>query len=242
MKVSLKRARSAEESVVDSRDPRAMMIILLGPPGAGKGTQARHIEEAFGIPQISTGDILREHVALETELGQKAQQYMDSGELVPDQLIIDLIADRIDRPDAAEGFLLDGFPRTTRQAVALEEFLHNRQLKLNAVVLIDVDDEQLIARISGRLLCRDCGSDINVAGLDTMPDSCSYCGGELYQREDDREETVINRLQVYRSQTAPLVEYYLGQGLLKKVDGGGTVEDVARRVIKTLKQEQGQEA
>ncbi len=242
MKVSPRRARSAEESVVDSLNPRALMIILLGPPGAGKGTQARRIEEAFGVPQISTGDILREHVALETELGQKAQQYMESGELVPDQLIIDRIADRIGQHDAEEGFLLDGFPRTTRQAVALEEFLNNRQLKLNAVVLIDVDNEQLIARISGRYLCRDCGSDINVAGLDTMPESCSYCGGELYQREDDREETVKNRLQVYRRQTAPLVAYYRSQGLLKKVDGSGTVEDVARRIIEILKQEQGQEA
>lgn len=218
------------------------MVILLGPPGAGKGTQARRIEEEFGVPHISTGDILREHVTLETELGQKAQQYMECGELVPDQLIIDLIADRIGQPDAAEGFLLDGFPRTTRQAVVFEEFLNNRQLKLDTVLLLDVEDEQLIARISGRYLCRDCGSDINVAGLESMPESCAYCDGELYQREDDREETVKNRLQVYRRQTAPLVEYYRGQGLLKKVDGSGTVEDVARRVTETLKQEQGQEA
>ncbi len=218
------------------------MVILLGPPGAGKGTQARRIEEEFGVPHISTGDILREHVTLETELGQKAQQYMECGELVPDQLIIDLIADRIGQPDAAEGFLLDGFPRTTRQAVVFEEFLNNRQLKLDTVLLLDVEDEQLIARISGRYLCRDCGSDINVAELESMPESCAYCDGELYQREDDREETVKNRLQVYRRQTAPLVEYYRGQGLLKKVDGSGTVEDVARRVTETLKQEQGQEA
>jgi len=218
------------------------MVILLGPPGAGKGTQARRIEEEFGIPQISTGEMLREHVALDTELGQKAHQYIESGELVPDQQIIDLITERIGQPDAAGGYLLDGFPRTTRQAVALEEFLHNKQLKLNAVVLIDVDNEQLIARISGRYLCRDCGSDINVADLDTMPESCSDCGGELYQREDDRKETVITRLQVYHEQTAPLVEYYLGQGLLRKVDGSGPVDDVARRVIETLKQEQGQEA
>ncbi len=227
---------------MDSRDPKALMVILLGPPGAGKGTQARRIEEEFGVPHISTGDILREHVTLETELGQKAQQYMECGELVPDQLIIDLIADRIGQPDAAEGFLLDGFPRTTRQAVVFEEFLNNRQLKLDTVLLLDVEDEQLIARISGRYLCRDCGSDINVAGLESMPESCAYCDGELYQREDDREETVKNRLQVYRRQTAPLVEYYRGQGLLKKVDGSGTVEDVARRVTETLKQEQGQEA
>ncbi len=227
---------------MDSRDPKALMVILLGPPGAGKGTQARRIEEEFGVPHISTGDILREHVTLETELGQKAQQYMECGELVPDQLIIDLIADRIGQPDAAEGFLLDGFPRTTRQAVVFEEFLNNRQLKLDTVLLLDVEDEQLIARISGRYLCRDCGSDINVAELESMPESCAYCDGELYQREDDREETVKNRLQVYRRQTAPLVEYYRGQGLLKKVDGSGTVEDVARRVTETLKQEQGQEA
>jgi len=218
------------------------MVILLGPPGAGKGTQARRIEEEFGVPQISTGEMLREHVALDTELGQNAHQYIESGELVPDQQIIDLITERIVQPDAAGGFLLDGFPRTTRQAVALEEFLHNRQAKLNAVVLIDVDDEQLIIRISGRYLCRDCGRDINVAGFVKMPDSCSYCDGELYQREDDREETVKNRLQVYREQTAPLVEYYLGQGLLRKVDGSGTVEDVAWRIVETLKQEQGREA
>jgi adenylate kinase len=218
------------------------MAILLGPPGAGKGTQARRIEEDFGVPHISTGDILREHVALETELGEKARRYMEDGELVPDQLIIDLIADRIGQPDAVEGFLLDGFPRTTQQAVALDEFMNEKQLQLDAVVLIDVEDEQLIARISGRFLCRDCGSDFNVAGHGTIPESCMHCGGELYQREDDREETVKNRLEVYRSQTAPLVEYYLGKGILRRVDGSGNVEDVAFRVAETLKQEQGQQA
>jgi adenylate kinase len=228
--------------VVDSSDQRGLIAILLGPPGAGKGTQARRIEEGFGIPHISTGDILREHVALETELGQKAQQYMDSGELVPDKLIIDLIADRIDKPDAVEGFLLDGFPRTTGQAVVLDEFLNDRRLHLDAVVLIEVEDEQLITRISGRYLCRDCGKDMNTAGLEAIPETCPNCGGELCQREDDREETVKNRLQVYRSQTAPLVEYYLGKGLLRKVDGDGTVEEIGRRIMETLKQEQGQQA
>jgi adenylate kinase len=217
--------------------PRTRLVaIMLGPPGAGKGTQARRIEAEFGVPHISTGDILRDHVARDTELGRQAREYMDRGELVPDQLIIDLIADRIGQPDAAEGFLLDGFPRTLQQAVSFEELLSQKKLLLDVVVSIEVEDEQLIERISGRYLCRECGRDTNVAGMDSLPETCPQCGGELYQREDDRAETVENRLQVYRRQTAPLVDYYKGKGLLREVDGSGSVEEVTGRLVEVLEE------
>ena len=211
-----------------------LVAILLGPPGAGKGTQAKRVESEFRVPHISTGDILRDHVARGTDLGRQAREYMDRGELVPDRLIIDLIADRIDQPDAVEGFLLDGFPRTIQQAVALDELLRHMSLELDAVALIDVEDEQLISRISGRYLCRECGRDTNVAGLDPLPDSCPQCGGELYQRDDDTAETVRNRLEVYRTQTAPLIEYYKGESVLRRVDGLGSVDEVTGRLVEAL--------
>jgi len=211
-----------------------MVAILLGPPGAGKGTQARRLEEDLDIPQISTGDILRDHVARGTDLGKQAKQYMDRGELVPDQLIIDLIADRIDQDDAAAGFLLDGFPRTIPQAVALDGLLRAREVPLRAVVLLDVDDEVLVRRISGRYLCRECGEDVNTGG-EEPPEACPKCGGELYQRDDDRPETVRKRLEVYREQTAPLVDYYEGESLLRRVDGSGEVDEVTRRIKVAIK-------
>ena len=211
-----------------------LVAILLGPPGAGKGTQAKRVESEFRVPHISTGDILRDHVARGTDLGRQAREYMDRGELVPDRLIIDLIADRIDQPDAVEGFLLDGFPRTIQQAVALDELLRHMSLELDAVALIDVEDEQLISRISGRYLCRECGRDTNVAGLDPLPDYCPQCGGELYQRDDDTAETVRNRLEVYRTQTAPLIEYYKGESVLRRVDGLGSVDEVTGRLVEAL--------
>ncbi|MFO7769658.1 MAG: adenylate kinase [bacterium] len=211
-----------------------MVAILLGPPGAGKGTQAKRLEEDMDVPQISTGDILRDHVARETDLGTQAKQYMDRGDLVPDQLIIDLIADRIDQDDAAGGFLLDGFPRTIPQAVALDGLLRVREIPLRAVVLLDVDDEVLVRRISGRYLCRACGQDVNVGG-EEPPESCPECGGELYQRDDDRPETVRKRLEVYREQTAPLVDYYEGESLLRRVDGTGGVDEVTGRIKAALR-------
>ncbi len=211
-----------------------IVAILLGPPGSGKGTQARELVETFEVPHISTGDILRSNVAQGSELGEQARSYMESGELVPDGLIVDIIADRIGEPDATAGFLLDGFPRTIAQAVALEEMLHRRELALDAVVLIDVEDDELLRRITGRWLCRECGRDYNAAQSGSVPEQCPACGGEIYQREDDREETVRNRLEVYRAQTAPLVEYYGGKGLLVKIDGHGEPEEVSRRMIAVL--------
>ena len=185
-----------------------LIAVLLGPPGCGKGTQAERIEEAFQVPQISTGDILRDHVARETELGARASAFMNSGELVPDELIIDIIADRIAEEDAAHGFLLDGFPRTTGQAVALENLLHDKGLPLHAVVLLDVSDEHIIERIRGRY--------------------------EESGRDDDNPETVKNRLDVYREQTEPLIDYYEGKGSLRRVDGVGTIEEVTQRIFGVL--------
>ncbi len=185
-----------------------LIAVLLGPPGSGKGTQAEQIEETFGVPQISTGDILRDHVARETELGAKAREFMNRGELVPDQLIVDIIADRIAEEDATYGFLLDGFPRTTGQAVALEDLLHERGLPLHAVVLLDVSDEHIIERIRGRY--------------------------EQTGREDDNPETVKNRLEVYREQTEPLIDYYEGKGSLRRVDGVGTIEEITQRIHDVL--------
>jgi adenylate kinase len=185
-----------------------LIAVLLGPPGSGKGTQAERIEETFEVPQISTGDILRDHVARETELGARAREFMNRGELVPDELIIDIIDRRIEEEDAAHGFLLDGFPRTTEQAVALENLLRERGLPLHAVVLLDVSDEHIIERIRGRY--------------------------EETGREDDNPETVKNRLEVYRKQTEPLIDYYEGKGSLRRVDGVGTIEEITQRIFDVL--------
>jgi adenylate kinase len=211
-----------------------LLAVLLGPPGAGKGTQARQVGEHFEVPQISTGDILRANVAGGTELGRKAREFMDKGELVPDGLIVDLIAERIAEPDAAEGFLLDGFPRTIPQAVALDDLLRHRGLPLQHVVLIEVPDEEIVRRISGRWLCQDCGQDVNTAGRDQVPETCPNCGGPFYQRDDDQPETVRRRLRIYRELTAPLIEYYEGKGLLEPVDGMGSAGVVTDRVLDVL--------
>lgn len=221
---------------MDSR----FIAIMLGPPGAGKGTQAVRVAERYQVPHISTGDILRDNVARETELGLKARSYMDGGDLVPDELIIELIADRMEHDDAGSGFLLDGFPRTLAQAVSLEDLLRERGMPIDVVILLDVDDEEIVRRISSRYLCRECGRDAN-AGSGMISDICPHCGGELYQREDDRAETVQNRLEVYRRQTAPLVEYYEGKNLLLKVDGLGSVDEISNRLFESLKREQESE-
>lgn len=198
-----------------------MNIVLLGAPGAGKGTQAAKLVEEFATPHISTGDILRAAVKNQTELGKKAKGYMDAGDLVPDSLIIDLMDERLREPDCEKGFILDGFPRTTAQAVALDDMLVRLERPLDAALLVDVDPEVIIKRLTERRCCKECGY------IGTAADAtCPKCGGEMYQRDDDNETTVRNRLDVYAKSTNPLIDYYKGKGLLKSVDGDRPVETV----------------
>ena len=206
-----------------------MNIVLLGAPGAGKGTQAQKLVEEFGVAHISTGDLLRAAVKAGTKLGVKAKEYMDAGQLVPDKLVVDLVKERLAADDAKKGFILDGFPRNTAQAVTLDSALADMGLSLDAALLVDVKAEVIVERLSSRLTCRDCGYTAP-AGVDV----CPSCGGEMYQRDDDKPETIQNRLNVYESQTAPLVEYYKGKGLLKVVDGDRPVDDVYADVTELL--------
>lgn len=192
-----------------------MNIVLLGAPGAGKGTQAAKLVEDMGLCHISTGDILRAAVKNGTELGVKAKEYMDAGELVPDELIIDLMRERIQQPDTDNGVILDGFPRTTTQAVALDEMLAGLERPLDAALLIDVDAEVIVERLSSRRMCRQCGH----IGCADDGATCPSCGGEMYQRDDDNEKTVRNRLDVYEKSTSPLIDYYRGCDLLVEIDG-----------------------
>lgn len=206
-----------------------MNIVLLGAPGAGKGTQAQKLVEEFGVAHISTGDLLRAAVKAGTKLGVKAKEYMDAGQLVPDKLVVDLVKERLAADDAKKGFILDGFPRNTAQAVTLDSALADMSLSLDAALLVDVKAEVIVERLSSRRTCRDCGYTAP-AGVDV----CPSCGGEMYQRDDDKPETIQNRLNVYESQTAPLVEYYKGKGLLKAVDGDRPVDDVYADVKELL--------
>lgn len=203
-----------------------MNIVLLGAPGAGKGTQASRIVESCSIPHISTGDIFRKAVSEGTALGREAKRYMDAGELVPDEVVIGIVKERLAQPDCAKGFLLDGFPRTVGQADALDHALAESGRKLDAVIDIDVDDASLLKRLTGRRTCRSCGAIINVADMESEPEACELCGGELYQREDDTTATVMNRLGVYAAQTKPLTDYYREKGLLHTVDGNRSPADV----------------
>lgn len=198
-----------------------MNIVLLGAPGAGKGTQAAKLVEEFATPHISTGDILRAAVKNQTELGKKAKGYMDAGDLVPDSLIIDLMDERLREPDCEKGFILDGFPRTTAQAVALDDMLVRLERPLDAALLVDVDPEVIIKRLTERRCCKECGYIGTAANA-----TCPKCGGEMYQRDDDNETTVRNRLDVYAKSTSPLIDYYKGKGLLKSVDGDRPVDTV----------------
>ena len=198
-----------------------MNIVLLGAPGAGKGTQAAKLVEEFATPHISTGYILRAAVKNQTELGKKAKGYMDAGDLVPDSLIIDLMDERLREPDCEKGFILVGFPRTTAQAVALDDMLVRLERPLDAALLVDVDPEVIIKRLTERRCCKECGY------IGTAADAtCPKCGGEMYQRDDDNEATVRNRLDVYAKSTSPLIDYYKGKGLLKSVDGDRPVDTV----------------
>lgn len=206
-------------------------LVLLGAPGAGKGTQAKMLSGKYGILHISTGDILRENVSNNTELGQKAKEYMDKGELVPDSLLIDIIRDRLSRPDTDNGFLLDGYPRTIPQAEALDKIFSQIGRRLDAVIDIEVPDEELVARLAGRRMCK-CGASYHVTFNPPKEDGiCDLCGGELYQRDDDTESSVKTRLVAYYNQTHPLIDYYTGKGLLHTVSGTGGIEDISTEII-----------
>ncbi len=212
-----------------------MNIILLGPPGAGKGTQAKMISEKYGIPQIATGDILREAVAKGTELGKKAKEYMDRGELVPDEIVIGIVKERLKQPDCEKGFILDGFPRTLAQAEALDKMLEELGKKLDAVINIDVPEEEIVKRIVNRRTCKNCGAVYHlIFNPPKVEGKCDKCGGELYQRDDDKEETVRERLRVYRERTEPLIEYYKNKGLLYNVDGTKDIEGVFKQIDEIL--------
>jgi adenylate kinase len=204
-----------------------MRAIFLGPPGAGKGTQARVLAREWGVPHIATGDMLREAMAAGTPLGRQAKGYYDRGELVPDDVIVGLIADRLRQPDAARGFLLDGFPRTIAQGEALDRMLKDFGQALDAVLFFEVAEPELLRRLTGRRLCRQCQTAFHLVSAPPKREGvCDQCGGELYQRADDSEATVRNRLQVYARQTAPLLDYYRGHGLLTAVNGEGSVEAI----------------
>jgi adenylate kinase len=204
-----------------------MRLLFLGPPGAGKGTQARELAREWGVPQVATGDMLRDQMKAGTPLGREARQFYDRGELVPDDVILRMVEDRFRQPDAANGFLLDGFPRTIAQADGLGQMLERGGQKLDAVVYFDVSEPELIRRLTGRRLCRVCQTPYHlVSAPPRTPGVCDRCGGELYQREDDGEATARNRLAVYQKQTSPLLEYYRRRGLLRTVAGEGPVEKI----------------
>lgn len=209
-----------------------MRLILLGPPGAGKGTQAQRIVEKHGVPQLSTGDMLRAAIAAGTEIGKKAKAVMDAGKLVSDEIVIGIIADRIDQPDCSKGFILDGFPRTLVQADATEELLKAKNITLSAVIEIRVDDEVLADRIAGRYTCANCGAGYHDENLKPKVDGvCDRCGSTHFKRRpDDNRETVVARLQAYYKETSPLVGYYYAKGLLKTVDGMADIEDVTASI------------
>ncbi len=212
-----------------------MRIVLLGAPGSGKGTQARRLMAEWNIPQVSTGDMLREAAAAGTRLGVRAKATMDAGDLVSDDLVLGIIAERLARPDAEDGFILDGFPRTTEQALGLEDLLDEMQTPLDAAVLLDVDFDILLKRLTGRRTCSKTGKLLNIYfSPQEEIDACLESGGELIQREDDNEETISNRLDVYRERTEPLVDFYRERGKLLFVDADGSIEDVFERLIGAL--------
>lgn len=214
-------------------------LVLLGPPGAGKGTQARMLTNRYDIPQISTGDILRTAVKEETPLGVKARELMDKGALVTDEIVIGLVEGRLAESDCEKGFILDGFPRTIKQADELKKMLQARGKTIDHVISINVDKEGLLARITGRLTCRGCGKGFHILFYPPkVGDTCDDCGSELYERNDDREETMRKRLDVYEQQTAPLVAYYAEEALLRTVHGSGSIDEIQRKLLNVLESRQ----
>ncbi len=208
---------------------------MLGPPGGGKGTQAKILSERLGIPQISTGDILREAVREGTELGKIAKKYMDEGKLVPDDIIVGIIKERLSQPDAKNGFILDGFPRTVAQAEAFDDMLKGIGESLKAVIFIDVPKEELVRRLTGRRTCSGCGRMYHVEFSPPKKEGvCDHCGKPLYQRDDDKEETIVKRLETYEAQTLPLVDYYKKKGFLVEIEGVGSIEDINRKIREAI--------
>ncbi len=213
-----------------------MHILLMGPPGAGKGTQAEKLVADFPIPHISTGDMFRAAVKNGTELGKEAKKYMDAGGLVPDEVTIGIVKERLSQPDCQKGFILDGFPRTKEQAVALDEILKELGIKLDAAVNISVPDADLVARVTGRRICKKCGATYHVVYNPPKQEGvCDKCSGDLYQRDDDKEETVKKRLEAYHSQTAPLIAYYEQEGVFKDIDGTQPIGKVYADVVAAVK-------
>lgn len=214
-----------------------MRIVLVGPPGAGKGTQAAFLAKNLSIPHISTGDLFRANISKQTELGKLAKSYMDAGNLVPDEVTIAMAKDRMEQSDAANGFLLDGFPRNVSQAEALDEMLKAESMKLDAVLDLEVPEDEVVKRIAGRRICRN--DSAHVFHVTYQPPKaegvCDVCGGELYQRDDDSEETVRKRLEVYHTQTEPIIDYYKAQGLVVTITALGKVEDVTGKAMAALK-------
>ncbi|MBC7344999.1 MAG: adenylate kinase [Clostridia bacterium] len=214
-----------------------MRLVLLGPPGAGKGTQASKLAEKYAIPHISTGEIFRRAYEEGTELGRKAREYMEKGALVPDEITVGIVRDRLDLPDAQRGFLLDGFPRNVAQAKALQELLKERNKELDAVINIVASRDSIIKRLTGRRVCARCGANYHIVYDPPERDGiCDQCGGDLITRRDDSEDTVTRRLDVYEKETAPLVAYYEQQGLLRNVNGERSIEEVFREVVALLEE------
>lgn len=209
----------------------AFRMVFLGPPGAGKGTQASLLKSKYGIAHISTGDILREAVKKGTELGKKAKEYMDRGLLVPDEIIIGIIEERLAEPDAQKGFILDGFPRTIPQAEALDRLLEKKRISLNAVFLFNANKETILERLTGRRVCKKCGALYHIRySPPKIEGVCDKCGGELYQRDDDKEETILRRLDVYRNQTEPLIDHYRKKGILIELDANKDSKEVLAEI------------
>lgn len=212
-----------------------MRVVLLGAPGAGKGTQAKKLIEKYNIPQISTGDLLRAAVAAGTTLGKEAKSYMDKGELVPDSVVLGMVEERLKQDDCRKGYILDGFPRNTKQAEALDKILGDLNMSLSAALSVDVPFEDLMKRLTGRRTCKACGQMYNVYfGPSKKEGFCDKCNGELFQRDDDKEETIKKRLDVYSAQTAPLIDYYGKKGILKSVSGTGSIDDIFKKVTEVL--------
>ncbi|GAA3120212.1 adenylate kinase [Streptomyces rameus] len=219
-----------------------MRIVLVGPPGAGKGTQAVRLAEKLGIPHISTGDLFRANISRQTELGKLAKSYMDAGNLVPDEVTIAMAKDRMEQPDAENGFLLDGFPRNVSQAEALDQLLQSEGITLDAVLDLEVPEDEVVKRIAGRRICRNDSSHVfHVTYSPPKKEGvCDVCGGELYQRDDDSEDTVRKRLEVYHTQTEPIIDYYKAQGLVVTISALGPVDEITQRALEALKREKAE--